>query len=317
MIGDKDLAEVMDAIYFAAHQKNGWRDCLNRISALSGAQTAQLLMLNRENGQLVSGYQSHGALAEFSNGCSAGLSVCDARQEIDGALVEIAVQRPAEQGEFGVDAKRLIQGLLPHIARALRQEESSRLLNDRQIAVHRQKQGAMLLLDGQQNVVFLSAEAERQLAKTSLVSLEEGRLRLARRKPQAELHALIQDCFARKHTGMVSVVHAGGESMRLLVSTVQPRDDRLFLSHGLVAVFIVGDPGEESSEEEVIGQWLGLTESESRIASGIAQGHKPAEIAEDTGLSVHTVRHHIKNIYRKTGAHSQSQLTALVLNLPA
>lgn len=316
MIGDKDLTDVMDAIYFAAHQKNGWQNCLDRISALSGAQAAQLLMLNGDNGQLVAGYQSHGLLSDDGSGHS-GLSLCDARYDIDGALVELTVQRPVGRGEFGAEEKRLIEGLMPHIARALRQEEASRLLNDRQAAVHRQKQGALLLLDGQQNVVFLSAEAERQLAQTDLVGLEEGRLCLSRRKSQAELDALIQQCFASKSTGMVSVSSASSQPMRLLVSTVQPRDDKLFQSHGLVAVFIVGDSAEESSEEEVIGQWLGLTESESRIASAIAQGHKPAQIADELALSVHTVRHHIKNIYRKTGAHSQSQLTALVLNLPA
>lgn len=316
MSWDKDLAEIMDAIYFAAHQRDGWQDCLDRISVLSGGQSAQLLMLDRDNHQLMGGYQSNHSLAKSDSHGGSALTLCDVRHDTDDALLVLTVQRPAEQGEFGPAAKELIEELMPHIARALRQEEAARLLGDRQIAVYRQNQGAMLLLDGQQNVVFVSAEAERQLMKAASVRLEEGRLRLSRRQSQTELDTLIQECLTRKYTGMVNIGDAGKESMRLLVSTVQPRDEVLFLSHGLLAIFIVADPGEENSEEELIGQWLGLTESESRIANGIARGQKPGQIADQLSLSVHTVRHHIKNIYRKTGAHSQSQLTALVLNLP-
>ncbi|MCK0154144.1 helix-turn-helix transcriptional regulator [Alcanivorax sp. S6407] len=318
MLGEKELTEVMDAIYFAAHQKNGWQDCLGRISEISGGETAQLLLLNKESGQPIAGYQSRvpQAACDIGSRGDAEFSLCAVRHEIDGALVELIVQRPADRGEFSPDETSMMTTLMPHIARAMRQEESSRLLHDRQAAVHRQKQGALLLLDGQKNVVFLSVEAERQLSQTTAVGLDEGRLRLSGRRKQAELDALIQQCFERKHTDMISVMEDAQESVRLLVSTVQPRDEKLFQSHGLVAVFLVGDATDESSEEEVIGQWLGLTESESRIASLIAQGRRPADIASDIALSVHTVRHHIKNIYRKTGAHSQSQLTALVLNLP-
>lgn len=319
MLGEKELTEVMDAIYFAAHQKNGWQRCLDRISEITGGETAQLLLLNRESGQPIAGYQSRTPLTTCHDAASKGdadFALCSIRHEIDGALVELIVQRPADRGEFSPDETSMMRTLMPHIARAMRQEESSRLLHDRQTAVHRQKQGALLLLDGQKNVVFLSVEAERQLSQSSAVGLDEGRLRLSGRRKQAELDALIRQCFERKHTDMISVMDSAQEVMRLLVSTVQPRDEKLFQSHGLVAVFLVGDVTDESSEEEVIGQWLGLTESESRIASLIAQGRRPADIASDIELSVHTVRHHIKNIYRKTGAHSQSQLTALVLNLP-
>ena len=264
MSRDKDLAEIMDAIYFAAHQRDGWQDCLDRISVLSGGQSAQLLMLDKENHQRMGCYQSPRSLAESRNHGGQALTLCDVRHDAGDALLVLTVQRPAEQ----------------------------------------------------RDVVFVSTEAEKQLMETASVRLEASRLRVFRRQSQAELDTLIQECLTRKYTGMVNIGDAGKESMRLLVSTVQHRDEALFLSHGLLAIFIVADPGEGNSEEELIGQWLGLTESESRIANGIARGQKPRQIADQLSLSVHTVRHHIKNIYRKTGAHSQSQLTALVLNLP-
>ena len=58
MTGKIGLTDVMDAIYFASHQKDGWQDCLDLISKISGGETSQLLMLNKDSGQLVAAYQS-------------------------------------------------------------------------------------------------------------------------------------------------------------------------------------------------------------------------------------------------------------------
>ena len=148
----------------------------------------------------------------------------------------------------------------------------------------------MLLLDGEQNVVFLSSEAEDLLSRTGAMTLEEGRLRLVQRQHQVALDTLIQGCFDSKSSGMINLSGSDPVASRLLVSTVQPRNHELFPSHGLVAVFVVAGECEETSKEDVIGQWLGLTGAEARVAGLIAQGRRPAEIAEEIELSVHTVR---------------------------
>ncbi len=289
MLGDDELTEVMDAIYFAPHQKGGWQDCLARIALLCAADSARLLMLSKDSGEPVVAYQSRGS-ARPERERDADLSLCEVRHDMDEAHLGLVVQRPVGEGPFSEDDRRHLEALMPHIARAMRQEVVARVLNDRQAAVQQ---------------------------RTSAMKLEEGRLCLVRRQQQVALDALIQKCFDSKFSGMINLNGSDSEASRLLVSTVQPRDDKLFPSHGLVAVFVVAGESEETAKEDVIGQWLGLTGSESRIASLVARGRRPAEIAEEIELSVHTVRHHIKSIYRKTGAHSQSQLTALVLNLPA
>ncbi len=316
MLGDNELTEMMDAIYFASLQKGGWQDCLDRITRICAAESARLLMLNKDNGEPIVAYQSRVPVPQ-AVGSSSDLCLCRIHHDMNDALLELIVQRPAAQQEFAEGERNYLATLMPHIARAMRQEAVARVLNDRHAAVYQQKQGAMLLLDGLQNVVFLSSEAEDFLARTSAVRLEEGCLYLTQGKQQAAMETLIQRCLESKSSGMINLNGSGQVSSRLLVSTVQPRDEKLFPSHGLVAVFVVAGESEETAKEDVIGQWLGLTGSEARIASLVARGRRPAEIAEEIELSVHTVRHHIKSIYRKTGAHSQSQLTALVLNLPA
>ncbi|MNF90746.1 putative transcriptional regulatory protein NarL [compost metagenome] len=54
-----------------------------------------------------------------------------------------------------------------------------------------------------------------------------------------------------------------------------------------------------------------LTERERQIISEVAQGRPISAIASSLGLSGHTVKVHLRNIYRKLGAHGQAQATAI------
>jgi DNA-binding CsgD family transcriptional regulator len=56
-----------------------------------------------------------------------------------------------------------------------------------------------------------------------------------------------------------------------------------------------------------------LTFAESRVAVEVAEGRNPAEVAQRLGVSVHTVRSHLKRIFLKTGVHSQSGLVRALL----
>ena len=50
-----------------------------------------------------------------------------------------------------------------------------------------------------------------------------------------------------------------------------------------------------------------LTERETEILSGLAEGHSYMSVAGKLFISVDTVRYHIRNIYRKLEVHSQSE----------
>ncbi len=54
-----------------------------------------------------------------------------------------------------------------------------------------------------------------------------------------------------------------------------------------------------------------LTEAQARLAVFLSEGGTIAEYAAATGLSVETVRTHLKAIFAKTGVGSRPELTAL------
>ena len=55
-----------------------------------------------------------------------------------------------------------------------------------------------------------------------------------------------------------------------------------------------------------------LTDSERRVVCGLVAGLRPAEIAASLGLSVHTIRTHLKRAMVKAEVHSQAALVARV-----
>ena len=56
-----------------------------------------------------------------------------------------------------------------------------------------------------------------------------------------------------------------------------------------------------------------LTQREKEVLHRLSDGYNYQEIADVLFISVDTVRHHIRNIYRKLHVHSQSQAVALAI----
>ncbi|WP_346897697.1 helix-turn-helix transcriptional regulator [uncultured Roseibium sp.] len=56
----------------------------------------------------------------------------------------------------------------------------------------------------------------------------------------------------------------------------------------------------------------GLTEAETAISMGIANGKRPHELADERGVSIHTIRNQLQAAMQKTGVGRQSELAVLV-----
>lgn len=67
--------------------------------------------------------------------------------------------------------------------------------------------------------------------------------------------------------------------------------------------------GEHNCGITLPARWF-LTIAETRVVQRLATGWLPAEIAASLGLSVHTIRTHLKRAMVKAGVHSQAALVA-------
>jgi DNA-binding CsgD family transcriptional regulator len=85
-------------------------------------------------------------------------------------------------------------------------------------------------------------------------------------------------------------------------------DWRHALGPGQAAVFLMTTQNAMPLPVEVLSAVTGLSLAEARVDLEIAQGTPPETIAQQQGLSVHTVRKHLSNTCEKTGLNSQSAL---------
>lgn len=317
MPGDPDLTTVLDSVYFAPHEKSGWGLCLALICELLRCDAAWLVKKDQQTEQVVAelANQSRAGKKDDPDFQDASISVLAADYVADGFVVQLKVQRACEGDLFTPRDRSVLDELMPHIARALRQDSASRVLKDRQAAVSRPNQGALLLLNAQHQVMFVSGQAREWLSQSSGMALRDDHLYLSGHKKQKQFSDLVRYCISQRDSGVMVLPEKTG-AVRLLVSFEETGIGGIFESNGLIAVFLLATENEYVEDEDAIARWLGLTEKESRIATRIAKGDRPVDIADVLGVSLHTVRHHLKNIYRKTGTHSQSQLTAMLLNLP-
>jgi DNA-binding CsgD family transcriptional regulator len=72
-------------------------------------------------------------------------------------------------------------------------------------------------------------------------------------------------------------------------------------------------PEERSAQFSLFQRRFDLTVAECRVAAEAAEGCTPSEIAVRLGLSVHTVRSHLKRMFPKAGVHSQAGLVRALL----
>jgi DNA-binding CsgD family transcriptional regulator len=80
------------------------------------------------------------------------------------------------------------------------------------------------------------------------------------------------------------------------------------------AILFIKDPGRDArSVAARLATRFRLTGSESALANAIIAGKRLSDHAKERGLSINTVRFHLRSIFSKTGVTSQSELVALVL----
>jgi DNA-binding CsgD family transcriptional regulator len=87
-----------------------------------------------------------------------------------------------------------------------------------------------------------------------------------------------------------------------------------FLGARVLLVFSEAKVGARLSAD-YLGGIFGLTPTEARLATSLAQGHSLELIAHDHKISLATARNQLKAVFLKTDTHKQSELVALLLRL--
>lgn len=110
----------------------------------------------------------------------------------------------------------------------------------------------------------------------------------------------------------------GGSSLQLLVRTVHP--DVPILANettGHVVVYLYAPRAEIHIDGEQLRRLYSLSEAETRVAMAMVVTPDLPAVAKQCGISLHTVRSHLKAIFAKTETHNQAGLMKPLLTGPA
>lgn len=221
------------------------------------------------------------------------------------------------------DKLRRIRGLLPHIRQAVRVRRELVAAE-----AHAHAEVTALLENASLGAVFLdrggaiasaNRTARRILSAKGGVNEWRGELRAGWPSDDAALRALVSRALPRLGSipvgGHMAVRRPAGLPLIVHVHPVTPRRAD-FGAERLAALALIRDPDANRLDRERVGDALGLTAAESRVAVLLAQGRSVRDIARDLDRSEHTVRWTLKNVLSKTNSARQSDLVRLLLQLP-
>ncbi len=232
----------------------------------------------------------------------------------------MAVQASMKRAPFTEAEKRLLGRLAPHLARAV--QVRTRLLRARsgtaavEDCLERLAVG-VVLLDSRGAPIFANRAASRIFAQQDGLSLQPDGLHVVAAAERATLARLLRGPSGALHASggggsMVARRPSGRSPFALLVAPVRRRG--LFAEDPACLVFVT-DPSEVPADlAGSFGRAHGLTRAETGLLQRLLAGRTPAEAARDLEVALSTVRSHLKQVFGKTGARSQSDLMRLVLS---
>ena len=227
------------------------------------------------------------------------------------------------ESEWGPDKLERIRGLLPHIRQAVRVRQELAVAE-----AHAYADVSALLEHTSLGVVFLNRRgaiatanrmALRMMRAKDGIFEWRGTLRASLPSDDARIRGLVARALPRiGHVavgGYMSARRSVGLPLVVHVHPVTPRRADFGVER-LAALVLVRDPDANQLDLEVVGDLLGLTAAESRVAVLLAQGRTVRDIARELHRSENTVRWTLKNVLSKTNSARQADLVRLLMQLP-
>ncbi|MGH7057804.1 MAG: helix-turn-helix transcriptional regulator [Acetobacteraceae bacterium] len=236
-------------------------------------------------------------------------------------LCVIGIHRPRQARPYDEADKARVAAFLPHLGRAL--EIRRRLAH---LAIERsaasdliERSGtATLVLAGDGRVLYANAGAERLFSAGDAIRVIGGRFTAMDRSAAGRLAALIRTSAntaagkAGGAGGAISICRANRLPLTALVAPFRPAADGPGASLPAAIVFL-RDPESPCPSGMALRGLFGLTASEAAVAAAVAGGTAADDLAAGLGITLNTVRTHLKNIFAKTGTSRQAQLVSVIL----
>jgi DNA-binding CsgD family transcriptional regulator len=251
-------------------------------------------------------------------------ALCGAQDVGDHCIGFVKLYRPKEGESFDQDDKRHLGLLLPHMRNALLLGNRVQTMASGQaITVGALEQLSLgVIIVGAGGVVRFHNKTVQKMLRADLgVAIRRGRLCLddlnAEQMLYKALNEVLEASARQVNRIQGTMITARSKSDRPLSLLVSPlASDAQGAGHPVAAIF-VGDPQERRKpREESISKAYGLTPAEARLVRSLLDGEHLQEYAGRIGVSLHTVKTQLKQVFLKTGHGRQTDLVRDILSNP-
>ena len=177
------------------------------------------------------------------------------------------------------------------------------------------------LLNGDGVCVHHNSRVSALFETADGIYLDRDRLAIATPNGQTWLQGVLAefrgdvDDVASRQTATISIPRRQSPRALVLRALNHPSatDDKEALAESYLAVICL-DP---DCPAQIDPTWLrgayNITSTESEVANALLSGHTPRDIAAARGVSLETVRTHLKHLYAKTDTRRQADLVRVLL----
>jgi DNA-binding CsgD family transcriptional regulator len=238
-----------------------------------------------------------------------------------GALTVVTVLRAERAGLVTEPEKQVFARLMPHVRRAIdfhRRLHGVQLQRDGALQALDALHIGIVLTDRAGRPIFANRVAEDILSRGDGLALVRGQLRAAKPQDTRKLAALIQGAaktsrgLGQAPGGFLSLPTGTGTAVTVLVSPCP----RLGLLEPAALLFLGAPQLSLRFEEQSIAQRYGLTRAEAKLLQALVDGSRLTDYADTAGITLNTVKAHLKQIFAKTGIRRQADLIRLILADP-
>jgi DNA-binding CsgD family transcriptional regulator len=240
-------------------------------------------------------------------------------------ITQIYLQRSPQQQPFDRAELDLLNGLVPHLQRAIQlRQRFIALQSGQQLLASSLDALAMpaLLFDEYCRIAHINRSAAALLASTRDCWVEDARLRTSDRAANRLIGLELTRAVAghlrdirQAPSDLVPVQRSGRSPLILKIASLNLSQQQGRQQGALMFLFAPErSPGVSGAQ---LKQLFGLTAAEADLAVALCRGCTLEEAATTRARSIHTIRSQLKSIFVKTGTNRQTDLVSMLLTSPA
>lgn len=242
----------------------------------------------------------------------------------DAYRIKLSVERTEDCDDYGEAEKAVFEWITPHLKRAvqLREEriQHSRLNDITNSTLSKVAVGA-LTLDAGGRITTSNAAAKIILQSNRGLTLRDDQLHARDPRQNQELKQAIDQALKRSEkaesehfgVGLRIEEHPGKPQLDIVIKPI--REDAYDGANLAPRVVVYLNDCEQSQLElnaEMLCKIYSMTPCEAQVSAHLAEGKTQAQVAELLGVSINTVKTHLRGIYDKLDAKNQSQVVAIL-----